>query len=88
MSLTVKQLHQKASDLFCYFETTKFHNDLSYCRKINLVLAFCDYINQLQDWEILDLLETQNIDDAKRFRDIINNGADIWLGGQIKTICL
>ena len=54
--------------------------------RINLVLEFCDYIEQMQDWEILDLLESNSLDDATRFREIINNGADIWLGGQVKTI--
>ncbi len=86
MPLSKQQIAQKAKNLFTYFETHYFENSLSYSRRINLVLEFCDYVDQLQDWEISDILESENEQDAKVFRQMINNDADIWLGDLIKTI--
>ena len=81
-------LEKKANLLFTYFETYKFQNELSYCRNTNLVLEFCDYVENMADWEILDWLQSENASDAKNFRQIINNGVDRWLGDLIKTISL
>lgn len=86
MCLSKKQLQTKASDLFTYFEFNKFRNELSYSKKTNLLLEFCDYIEHLSDWEIADILNSDNNSDVRNFRKIINNGADIWLGDLIKTI--
>lgn len=86
MLLSKQQLQTKASELFTYFEFYKFKDELQYNRRTNLLLEFCDYIEQLSDWEILDILDTQDISDAHNFRKTINNGADIWLADQIKTI--
>lgn len=88
MAMTQRQLKAKASALFTFFEFEKFENKLSYSRKINLVLEFCDYINQKSDWEILEMLESDCSEDAKKFRNLINDGADVWLEGLIKTVCL
>ena len=86
MLLTRKQLQTKASDLFTYFEFNKFRNESSYCRRVNLLLEFCDYIESMPDWELLDILESNNMRDAIAFREVLNNGADIWLNDLIKTI--
>ncbi|MBR6663714.1 MAG: hypothetical protein IKL33_02690 [Alphaproteobacteria bacterium] len=86
MAFTQYQLQQKANSLFTYFETNHFQNSLSYSKRINLVLEFCDYVDNLQEWELLDMLESQDYSDAHNFRTIINQGADEWLGDLIKTI--
>ena len=86
MPLTKQQIAQKAKNLFTYFEAHYFENSLSYSRRINLVLEFCDYVNNLKDWEIMDVLESEKIQDADAFRQMINNDADVWLGDLIKTI--
>ncbi|MBE6445653.1 MAG: hypothetical protein E7019_06385 [Alphaproteobacteria bacterium] len=86
MAFTQYQLQQKANSLFTYFETHYFQNSLSYSKRVNLVLEFCDYIDNLQEWELLDLLESQDYNDAYNFRTTINQGADKWLGDLIKTI--
>ena len=87
MSLSTAQINQKISETFTYFEFQKFKNELSYDRRTNLVLEFCDYVESLEDWEILDLLDSEDIGDAIRFRQNVDHGADRWLDGLIKTIC-
>ena len=86
MAASNQKLKDKAGELFTYFEFNKFSNELTHCPRINLVLEFCDYVNQLSDWELSDWLETGDISDVARFRQMINQGADIWLGDLIKTI--
>lgn len=87
MSLNKQQLKEKASALFTYFEFSQFNNELSYSRGLNLVLEFCDYVNQLADWELADWLQSSEPQDAVDFRQLINQGADYWLGDLVKTIC-
>ena len=83
---TNQDLIKKANELFTYFEFNKFNNELSHCRRMNLLFEFCDYVAGLKDWELAELLESESLDDAVRFRKIINQGADLWLGDLIKTI--
>lgn len=86
MAANNQKLKNKAAELFTYFEFNHFNNEATHCRRMNLVLEFCDYVEQLSDWELADWLETDDITDATRFRKMINQGADIWLGDLIKTI--
>lgn len=86
MSLNRQQLKTKASELFTYFEFNQFNNELLYDRRVNLVLEFCDYICKKPDWELLELLTSRDPQDAVCFRQMINQGADFWLGDLVKTI--
>ena len=88
MQHSQQDLATKANQLFTYFETHKFQNKLSYCHNTNLVLEFCDYVENMADWEILDWLQSEDEADAQNFRQMINNGVDTWLGDLIKTISL
>lgn len=88
MTLSQHQLIDKANQLFTYFELNHFNNELGYSRRLNLVLEFCDYVQQKADWELLADLDSENPQDAANFRRIINQGADVWLGDLIKTVNL
>lgn len=88
MTLSQHQLINKANQLFTYFELNHFNNELGYSRRLNLVLEFCDYMQQKADWELLADLDSENPQDATNFRRIINQGADVWLGDLIKTVNL
>ncbi len=88
MKLSQRQLAEKANQLFTYFELNHFSNELGYSRRINLVLEFCDYVQQKADWELLADLDSETPQDAANFRRIINQGADVWLGDLVKTINL
>ena len=87
MSIKIQKFKNIAADMFTYFEVNFTDDALPYARRINLVLAFCDYINDMPDWQLCDWLNTQDIPEIKAFRNFINQGADAWLGDQIKTIC-
>ena len=88
MSLSIEHMKKTADELFAAFELTKFKNRLSYGYKTNLVLEFCDYVEKLEDWELLEALKSSDSDDAAQFRQMMNKGIDIWLGDLIKTIAL
>ena len=82
-----QEMIKKANDMLVWFEINKFQDELSYSRKVNLVLEFCDYLDNKQDWELADELETDDLDEVEQFRRFINQGADQWLD-TVKTICL
>ena len=86
MSLTRQQLNNIASDMFTYFESNRFNNELCYEHRVNLVLEFYDYVSQMPDWELADWLDSQDPQDAEYFRRVIAQGADCWLGDLVKTI--
>ena len=81
-------MKKTADELFAAFELTKFKDQLSYGHKTNLILEFCDYVETLEDWELLEALKSSEPNDAVQFRQMINKGIDIWLGDLIKTIAL
>ena len=72
--------------MFTYFEFNRFNNELCHERRINLVLEFCDYVNQIPDWELAEWLNSDDPQDAVCFRRTIEQGVDFWLGDLIKTI--
>lgn len=86
MSLSRSQLNKIASEMFTYFEFNRFNNELCHDRRINLVLEFCDYVNQIPDWELAEWLNSDDPQDAVCFRRAIKQGSDFWLGDLIKTI--
>lgn len=85
--MQTQEMIKKANDMLVWFEINKFQDELSYSRKVNLVLEFCDYLDNKQDWELADELETEDLDEVEQFRRFINQGADQWLD-TVKTICL
>jgi hypothetical protein len=85
--MQTQEMIKKANDMLVWFEINKFQDELSYSRKVNLVLEFCDYLDNKQDWELADELETDDLDEVEQFRRFINQGADQWLD-TVKTICL
>ncbi|MBE6458338.1 MAG: hypothetical protein IJW72_02155 [Alphaproteobacteria bacterium] len=87
MTLQRNELKQKANNLLNNFELYHFQNILNYNRQLNLAFEFCDYINQMPDWQLLAELNSDKQDDAKHFRNMINNDIDFWLSDQLKTIC-
>ena len=88
MCLSRHDIRQKALYLLNVFETKYFQNSLPYNRKLNLVFEFCDYINQMPDWQLAAELESDTLEDAQNFRKIINSDIDYWLGDLLKTIWL
>lgn len=88
MPVNFEQMKKAADELFATFELNKFQNAFSHGRKANLVLEFCEYVDNLRDWELLDILQSSNPDDATQFRKMLNQGIDVWLGDLIKTIAL
>ena len=86
MPLGSGELKQKANLMMSSFELYHFQNRLDYGRGLNLLFEFCDYVNQMPDWKLLSELESHNKQDAINFRQMINQGADHWLGGSLKTI--
>lgn len=85
--MQTQEMIKKANEMLVWFEINKFQDELSYSRKVNLVLEFCDYLDNKQDWELADELETEDLDEVEQFRRFINQGADQWLD-TVKTICL
>lgn len=85
--MQTQEMIKKANEMLVWFEINKFQDELSYSRKVNLVLEFCDHIDSKEDWELADELETDDLDEVEQFRRFINQGADQWLQ-TIKTICL
>lgn len=86
MSLTIEQLKTKADEMFAVFEINKFKDILPYGKNTNLIFEFCDYVDTLNDWELLDNLNSSDPEDAVQFRQMINAGIDLWLGDLVKTI--
>ena len=85
--MQTQEMIKKANEMLVWFEINKFQDELSYSRKVNLVLEFCDYLDAKDDLELADDLDTDDFDDVEQFRRFINQGADQWLD-TVKTICL
>lgn len=86
MTFSLAELKQKANLMMSSFELYQFENRLEYNRGLNLLFEFCDYVNQMPEWKLLAELESQDNQDVINFRKMINQGADHWLGGALKTI--
>lgn len=82
-----KKYKDKLDELFFWFENNEFKNEGNYPRNTNLVLEFSDYIDKLDDDDLVDKLELladyKDPDDALKaaaaIRIEIENGIDRWL---------
>ena len=86
MSKNKQELKDIANQWFTWYEGKQYQTNYYPYQQIEQVFAFCDYINSLPDWYLAAELQTENLDDIKNFRDLINNGIDYWLGDLIKSL--
>lgn len=85
--MQTQEMIKKANEMLVWFEIKKFKNGLSYLRKVNLALEFCDYINALKDWELAYELGTDDLEEVEQFRRFTNQRIDEWLPN-VKTLYL
>lgn len=78
-----------ANKLLCRFEVERFQNSGRYSYQMNLVLAFDEYVRQMNDWDLQDYLETDDTEVVRKFRHMIDCGVDEWLSVfDVKTLAL
>ena len=86
--MTDKKIFEILNGLFLNFEEDIFVNDGVWPRKVNLIFAFWDYVEDLTDLQISDILKTNSIDNINRFRDIAKQGIEKWLNDNMKTLMI
>ena len=74
-----EKIFEKLNELFFYFEENIFINNGIWSRKANLIFAFSDYVDNLDDAKIADLLKTNNLCLIERFRFVARKGVEKWL---------
>ncbi len=74
------------TQLFFQFEENIFVNDGVWPRKVNLIFAFADYIENMKDAEIAYYLETENQSIINDFRLAARKGIEAWLKENMKTL--
>lgn len=80
---------QQANLLLYQFENTKFLNEGRYDYRINLIFEFDDYIRNLPDSVLAELLSPDENGDAAAFRKMIDAGINEWLDScLVKTMTL
>ncbi len=83
------KMAEAANRLLYSFENELFVNDFVYPYRLALVLAFDDYVKGLNDWELSDLLNTEDEDFVSAFREMINQGVSAWLDScELKTLMM
>ena len=83
-----KKIFEILNWIFFDFEENIFINDGVWPRKVNLIFAFWDYIENLSDLQISDILKTNNPSNIERFRLIAKQGIEKWLNENMKTLMI
>ena len=86
--MTDEQLKIVLNELFFDFEDNIFVNDGVWPRKVNLVFAFSDYIEAMNDAEIAYYLSTNQQTVIDRFRFLARQGIETWLRQNMKTLMI
>lgn len=86
--MTENELKLAADKLFWRFEQEKFEYEGQYCYATELVFAFADYVDKLNDDFLYDFLQTEDDKEVRRFRDMLQKGVDSWLQKNVKTMLI
>ncbi len=86
--MTDEQLTFILNTVFFDFEDNIFVNDGVWPRKVNLIFAFADYIEEMTDAEIAYYLETENPKLIEKFRLTARKGIELWLKQNMKTLMM
>ena len=76
------------NELFFNFEENIFINNGVWPRKVNLIFSFLDYIEELSDAQIADILKTNNANMIDAFRFMARQGIEKWLNENMKTLMI
>ena len=77
--MTKNELKISADALFRRFEEKEFEYEGQYCYATELVFAFADYVDKLNNDFLYEYLQTENKKDVFRFRKMLQKGVDLWL---------
>ena len=83
-----KKIFDILNELFFSFEQNEFINNGVWPRKVNLIFAFSDYIENMEDAQIAEYLKTNNTFLIERFRFIAYQGIENWLKNNMKTLMI
>lgn len=83
-----KNLFNILNELFFNFEENIFVNNGVWPRKVNLIFAFSDYIEELSDKQIADILTTNDALLIEQFRITARKGIEKWLNDNMKTLMI
>ncbi len=86
--MTDEQLKIVLDELFFDFEDNIFVNDGVWPRNVNLIFAFSDYIEAMNDAEIAYYLSTNQQTTIDRFRLLARQGIETWLKQNMKTLMI
>lgn len=88
VTMTEEQLKIVLDELFFDFEENIFVNDGVWPRKVNLIFAFADYIEAMNDAEIAYYLSTNQQCIIDQFRLMARQGIEAWLKQNMKTLMI
>ncbi len=86
--MTDERLKFILDEIFFDFEDNIFVNDGVWPRKVNLIFAFADYIEEMTDTEIAYYLETEDPKLIGKFRFVARQGIELWLKENMKTLMM
>ena len=83
-----KEIFEILNWLFVNFEENIFINEGVWPRKVNLIFAFWDYIEDMTDLQISDILKTNAPNNIDKFRLMAKQGIEKWLNENMKTLMI
>ena len=83
-----KEIFEILNWLFVNFEENIFINEGVWPRKVNLIFAFWDYIEDMTDLQISDILKTNDPNNIDKFRLMAKQGIEKWLNENMKTLMI
>ena len=86
--MTKEQLHYILDALFYNFEQNIFVNDGVWPRQANLIFAFADYIDNLQEEDVLAFLPKDVQFDLESIKHAAMEGINLWLNENMKTLMM
>lgn len=86
--MTDEQIKIVLDEIFFDFEENIFINNGVWPRKVNLVFAFSDYIEAMNDAEIAYYLNTNQQQVIDKFRLMARQGIEAWLKQNMKTLMI
>lgn len=68
------ELQSAATALFTWFKDNRFENDGVWDKETNLLFAFDEFVSSASDYDLSNMIDSEDCADAQKLRQIVENG--------------